>query len=206
MTKKPQKIGVMGGTFDPIHYGHLVTAEAARAEYNLDEVVFVPTGNPPHKAGRHITNAEIRLQMCILATVTNQGFAVSRIEIDRPGNSYAYDTVRLLHEQYGKGCQIYFITGADAILEIASWHKSQELLDYCTFIAATRPGFHLSEANQLPDDYLGRILFMEIPALAISSTDIRQRVHDNRPIHYLLPEAVAHYIKKEKLYLPTEEG
>ncbi|ATW25469.1 nicotinate-nucleotide adenylyltransferase [Candidatus Formimonas warabiya] len=199
---KKMAIGIMGGTFDPIHYGHLVTAEAARCGFHLDQVIFVPSGRPPHKKVQDITPTEHRYHMTALAVATNPFFHVSRVELDRPGYSYAVDTVAAFLDQYGQDIDLYFITGADAILEIITWKNVKFLMEQCRFIAATRPGFHLQEANHLPQEFLKKIIFMEVPALAISSTDIRQRVMDKRPIKYLLPEAVEQYILDNKLYHP----
>ncbi|MGI5891563.1 MAG: nicotinate-nucleotide adenylyltransferase [Bacillota bacterium] len=198
-SNKKLKLGLMGGTFDPIHYGHLVAAEAARDKFELDKVIFIPSGNPPHKRKRVVSLAQHRVMMTVLATITNPFFSVSRIEVDRPGYSYAYDTVCQFLEHYHNS-DIYFITGADAILEILSWNYIDELLKKCSFIAANRPGFNLKETKTLPAHVLKKVSFMEVPALAISSTDIRQRVAGGQTITYLLPEAVEMYIKKNGLY------
>lgn len=195
-----QKIAIMGGTFDPVHYGHLVTAEAARCGFGLDRVVFVPSGRPPHKKERKISSAEDRLEMTRLAIATNPFFELSRVEIDRPGYSYAVDTVTEFSALYGQEAEIYFITGADAILEILTWKNVHRLLEKCHFIAATRPGFQLSDVDNLLPHFMGKISFMEVPALAISSTDIRERVSKGRPIKYLLPETVEEYIYAHGLY------
>lgn len=197
---EPLKIAIMGGTFDPVHYGHLVTAEAARCGFHLDKVIFVPSGRPPHKRERNISPAEHRLTMTRLAVATNPFFQVSRVEIDRPGFSYAIDTVNAFFDQYGPDTEIYFITGADAILEILTWKHVDRLVEKCRFIAATRPGFQLSDLQDLLHRFSGRIIFMEVPALAISSTNIRERVQKGRPIKYLLPETVEEYIFDNDLY------
>lgn len=200
-----QRIGLMGGTFDPIHYGHLVTAEAARCEFNLDKVIFIPSGQPPHKKGYQVTAAEHRYRMTVLATASNPFFAVSRIEIERPGVSYTIDTVTEFRRLLGPEPELYFITGADAILEILHWKDVGELLKKCRFIAATRPGFLLEKLEDLkpllPLECWQRIHIIEVPALAISSTDIRRRVRERKTIKYLLPEAVEEYIRREGLYL-----
>lgn len=204
MNSKTRNIGLMGGTFDPIHYGHLVTAEAARCEFNLDRVIFVPSGHPPHKESMRITDPQHRFLMTLLAITTNPCFEISREEMDRPGPSYAVDTVKSFLELYGHQVKIYFITGADAILEILTWKNVSELMESCYFIAATRPGYQLEELQDclqdLPPKYLKRIFSLTVPAMAISSTDIRQRVANNRSIKYLLPETVEQYIYKNKLY------
>lgn len=197
---KPLKLAIMGGTFDPIHYGHLVTAEAARCQFNLDQVVFVPSGCPPHKKERDISPAEYRYAMTLRAIASNPYFRVSRVELDRPGYSYAIDTVSTFLELYGYEIELYFITGADAILEIINWKNVETLMEQCHFIAATRPGFYLHDVSHFPQKFIKKIIFMEVPALAISSTDIRRRVAEKRPIKYLLPEGVEQYIAQHKLY------
>ena len=194
-----KKIGIMGGTFDPIHYGHLVTAEAARYRYGLDRVYFVPAYIPPHKQFKTVTPADHRLMMTTMATVNNPAFVVSDIEIQRGGLSYTYDTVRAFKKELGGDIEVYFITGADAIIELTHWMKIEELVKECHFIGATRPGYHLNA--KLPDYLLASVSFMEVPALAISSTDIRKRVAKGAPIHYLLPETVEMYIRKNRLYI-----
>ncbi|NLO89274.1 MAG: nicotinate-nucleotide adenylyltransferase [Clostridia bacterium] len=201
--KKYKALGIMGGTFDPIHYGHLVTAEEARCQFNLDVVVFVPSGKPPHKKDYRVSDAKHRYLMTVLAVVTNPFFDVSRIEIDREGYSYTIDTVKAFRKKY-PWSEIFFITGADAILEILTWKKVEEIMDHCRFIAATRPGYNLSDLDKkfkaiLPE-YSNRVETIEVPALAISSTDIRRRVAMDKSIKYLVPEAVEQYIWKNNLY------
>lgn len=199
-------IGIMGGTFDPVHLGHLVIAEEVRIQYNLDKVIFVPSGNPPHKEAREISDAEHRYMMTVLATITNPYFTVSRVEIDRPVEelTYTIDTIRFFHQYYEGKAKIFFITGADAILEILTWKDYRELLSICSFIAATRPGYCLSKLEDtigaVCPEALCNIHVLEIPAVAISSTLIRRRVADGKPIKYLAPENVAQYIVKNRLY------
>ncbi|MGM0502138.1 MAG: nicotinate-nucleotide adenylyltransferase [Bacillota bacterium] len=201
MGNKDQVIGIMGGTFDPIHNGHLLTAECASYQYDLDEVVFVPSGNPPHKTNKKITNAEDRYSMALIATISNSKFRVSRMEIDRPGLSYTIETVREFEKIY-PGAKFYFITGADAILEIFTWKAPEELLAEVEFIAASRPGYCLSQlGKEIYDEYRDSIHLLEIPGLAISSTNIRNRVKEGRPIKYQLPAEVESYIKKHQLYV-----
>jgi nicotinate-nucleotide adenylyltransferase len=202
-----KKIGIMGGTFNPIHHGHLVTAQEALSQFKLDKVIFIPTGNPPHKIENEVASAEDRYTMTVIATSSNSNFFVSRMEIDRKGESYTIDTVRQLRKIYGKNSLLYFITGADAILEILTWKNTDEIVSLCKFIAATRPGYNLSRIEDLRKRLFGKagaadekIYVMEIPALSISSTDIRNRVKHNRPIDYLLPEGVSNYILKHELY------
>lgn len=198
----------MGGTFNPIHYGHLVTAEEARIQFNLDRVLFIPTGDPSHKEGQKITNAQQRYLMTVMATGSNPYFYVSRMEIDRPQPSYTMDTIKDLHKVY-KDSQIFFITGTDAVLDILTWKNPAEILNLCIFIAATRPGYELDKLNNIKkrlEDELGiadineKIHIIKIPALAISSTDIRNRVRTGKPIRYLLPEGVANHIYKMNFY------
>ncbi|MDS1029422.1 nicotinate-nucleotide adenylyltransferase [Bacillota bacterium LX-D] len=198
-----RSLGIMGGTFDPIHYGHLVTAEAARETFNLEKVFFVPSGKPPHKKAYSVTEARHRYLMTILAVVTNPYFEASSIEFDRAGYSYAIDTVKEFKQRY-TGTEIFFITGADAILEILTWKNVDELMQLCHFIAATRPGTKMKEITaflkKLPTVLQKKIHLLEIPALAISSTDIRRRVAEGRTIKYLLPEPIEQYIVKNNLY------
>ena len=204
---KPKKIGIMGGTFNPVHHGHLVTAQEALDQFGLDEVIFIPTGDPPHKIEDLLAHAEDRYLMTVIATSSNSSFFVYRIEIDRKGKSYTIDTVKELRKLFGSGSELYFITGADAILEILTWKNTREIVTLAKFIAATRPGYDLSKIKELKttlfdseDEADRRIFIMEIPALAISSTDIRQRIKIGRPVNYLVPEGVNNYILKHGLY------
>jgi nicotinate-nucleotide adenylyltransferase len=198
---RPQRpaVGIMGGTFNPIHIGHLVTAEEALYAFALREVVFVPAGQPWQK-DRDVAAAEERYLMTVIATASNAHFRVSRMEIDRPGPTYTIDTLRRLHEELGD-VDLYFITGADAILQILTWKDPEEVLTEARFIAATRPGYDLDRLEkELPQELEDRVHILEIPALAISSTDVRRRVREGRPVRYLLPEGVARYIEKNGLY------
>ncbi|PKQ36972.1 MAG: nicotinic acid mononucleotide adenylyltransferase [Actinobacteria bacterium HGW-Actinobacteria-1] len=197
--RKKLRLGIMGGTFDPIHYGHLVTAEEALVQFNLDRVVFMPTGVPVRKTHRSVTSAEHRYLMTVIATASNPDFEVSRLEIDRPGTTYTVDTIQALRDLYGPQAELYFITGADAVWDILTWKDSAELAGACTFIAATRPGFDLGRFSEERERGI-QMETMEVPALAISSTDIRARFADRRPVRYLLPEAVSAYISKNGLY------
>ncbi|MGI6097100.1 MAG: nicotinate-nucleotide adenylyltransferase [Dethiobacteria bacterium] len=194
----------MGGTFDPIHMGHLVTAEEARQQFNLDYVIFIPSGSPPHKRNITITSAEHRYLMTVLAVIANPYFAVSRYEIDRDKPSYTIDTVKHFSEVYGQRAKLYFITGADAILEIMTWKDYSELLSRCFFIAASRPGYpfrKLQELAKTVPEINSSVRFLEIPAMAISSTFIRKRVAQGKTIKYLTPDPVEQYIRKNKLYV-----
>ena len=197
-----QRIGIMGGTYDPIHHGHLVTAEQARFTFDLDKVVFVPTGHPPHKSEREVSDAGHRLAMTRLATESNAHFEVSSIEVDRPGLTYAVDTVREFKRIHSHGAKLLFITGADAVLQMAGWKDYDVLVQLCEFVAATRPGYILEHDRiaQMFGSHASRVHFFEVPALAISSTDIRARVRAGRPVRYLLPDSVIDYITASKLY------
>ncbi len=199
-----RKLGIMGGTFDPIHYGHLVAAEAVRDRFQLDKVLFIPSGNPPHKNSKNVTDAIHRYNMTLLATAANPYFEVSRIEIDRKGITYTIDTIKELMTLYGSGTELFFITGADALLEILTWYKVDELLKLCNFVAATRPGFNKKDLEQklheIKSKYSKEVFQIEIPSLAISSTDIRTRVNNNHTFKYLLPESVEQYIIKHGIY------
>ncbi len=191
----------MGGTFDPIHYGHLLAAEEARYRFGLSQVIFVPCGTPPHKKTYEVTPAEHRYAMTVLATASNQYFAVSRVEIDRPGPSYAVDTVKIFRHQFGERSELFFITGIDAVLEILTWKSHDELIQLCRFIAVTRPGYDAQKLREkLPPSYLTKIDLLVIPGLDISSTMIRERVRKGEPIRYLTPDAVCDYIVKHGLY------
>ncbi|MBA4370696.1 MAG: nicotinic acid mononucleotide adenylyltransferase [Coriobacteriaceae bacterium] len=192
----------MGGTFDPIHYGHLVTAEEALVQFNLDRVVFMPTGNPVRKTHERVSDPEHRYNMTVLATASNPDFEVSRLEVDRPGPTYTVATLEAMHARLGLQAELFFITGADAVFDILTWKDPERLAELTTFIAATRPGYDLEGARAAYTErgLAARVEFVEVPALAISSTDIRRRVIERRPVRYLLPENVAAYIEKHSLY------
>ncbi len=200
MTGVGKRLGVMGGTFDPIHYGHLVTAEEALVQFRLDGVMFVPTGSPWMKAHERVSPAEDRYLMTVIATASNPLFSVSRIEVDRAGPTYAVDTLLQIHEESGAGTDLFFITGADAMLEIFHWKEPEELFELADFIAATRPGFDIAAFEADATTRHPRVFVMNVPALAISSTDIRARVAEGRPIRYLVPEGVKSYVEKAGLY------
>lgn len=192
----------MGGTFDPIHYGHLVTAEEALVQFNLDRVIFMPTGRPAAKSNDYVSEPEHRYLMTVLATAANPDFDVSRLEIDRPGLTFTVETLQALRDEHGPSAELFFITGADAVWEIVSWKEADKVAGLATFIAATRPGYDLEGARALHERQATgfRIEYIEVPALAISSTDLRQRVAQRRPIRYLAPEPVVSYIQKHGLY------
>jgi nicotinate-nucleotide adenylyltransferase len=192
----PRRIGIMGGTFDPIHFGHLVTAEQARADLKLEEVIFVPAGAPWQKQ-RDVTWSEHRYLMTVLATADNAAFTVSRLEVDRGGPTYTVETLRALRRSL-RDDLLFFITGADAIHNILTWKDADECLALADFVAATRPGHDLGslEESGLRD----RVTVFDVPALAISSTDIRERFAGGRPVRYLIPRPVEQYARKHGLY------
>ncbi|MGN6162374.1 MAG: nicotinate-nucleotide adenylyltransferase [Marmoricola sp.] len=202
MSGSPQRrIGVMGGTFDPIHHGHLVAASEVLASLDLDEVVFVPTGEPWQKSARQVTAAEHRYLMTVIATASNPRFTVSRVDIDRGGPTYTVDTLRDLSAIY-QGAELFFITGADALTEIFGWRDVAELFELAEFVGCTRPGYPLDPGlvDAMPS---GRVRILEIPALAISSSDCRRRVTTGEPISYLVPDGVVQHIAKYDLYPAT---
>lgn len=203
MTESRRRIGVMGGTFDPIHHGHLVAASEVQSWFDLDEVVFVPTGQPWQKADRDVSAAEDRYLMTVIATAANPRFTVSRVDIDRDGPTYTIDTLRDLAAAH-PDADLYFITGADAMAQILTWRDHDELFDLAHFVGCTRPGHEMDETT-LAGLPTGRITLVEIPALAISSTDCRVRVHSGEPVWYLVPDGVVQYIGKHRLYTPTKE-
>jgi nicotinate-nucleotide adenylyltransferase len=190
-----RKIGIMGGTFDPIHHGHLVAASEVADRFALDEVLFVPTGQPWQKAERSVSTAEDRYLMTVIATASNPRFSVSRVDIDRGGPTYTVDTLADLHTALPDAA-LFFITGADALSQILSWHNVEQALRYAHFIGVTRPGYELADGH-LPE---GAVSLVEIPALAISSTECRDRVAEGRPVWYLVPDGVVQYISKRDLY------
>lgn len=196
-----RRLGVMGGTFDPVHNGHLVAASEVADLFDLDEVVFVPTGQPWQKE-RHVTAAEDRYLMTVIATASNPRFSVSRVDIDRGGPTYTNDTLRDL-AALNPDSDLYFITGADALASILTWQGWEEVFGLAKFIGVSRPGYELSDSHikeafgRLADD---AITLVEVPALAISSTDCRTRAARGRPIWYLVPDGVVQYVTKRRLY------
>jgi nicotinate-nucleotide adenylyltransferase len=189
----------MGGTFDPIHHGHLVAASEVQSVCGLDQVVFVPTGEPWQKTDAQVSPAEVRYLMTVVATAANPGFTVSRVDVDRPGPTYTIDTLRDLHREHPEA-DLYFITGADALAQILSWKDVEELFTLARFIGVTRPGHELTDRG-LP----GRqVRLLEVPAMAISSTACRERVRQGRPVWYLVPDGVVQFIGKYGLYRTGE--
>ncbi|MDN5877418.1 MAG: nicotinate-nucleotide adenylyltransferase [Brevibacterium sp.] len=196
MAQHTRRVGVMGGTFDPIHHGHLVAASEVASTFNLDEVVFVPTGRPYQKDAGEVTSAEHRYLMTVIATASNPRFTVSRVDVDRPGPTYTIDTLRDLARSYGPDTEMFFITGADALAQILTWKNVDELFSLAHFVGVSRPGHEL-RSEGLPVD---RLSLLQIPALSISSTDCRLRVMDGAPVWYLVPDGVVQYIAKYELY------
>jgi len=193
-----RRIGIMGGTFDPIHHGHLVAASEVADRFALDEVVFVPTGQPWQKGHETVSAAEDRYLMTVIATASNPRFSVSRTDVDRAGPTYTVDTLRDLREHFGPKAQLYFITGADALEKILSWKDTDKMFELAHFVGVTRPGHELHD--------LGRkdVSLLEVPAMAISSTDCRDRVAEDQPVWYLVPDGVVQYIAKYGLYRALE--
>lgn len=198
------KIGIMGGTFDPIHLGHLATAEAVRELFALDEILFIPAARPPHKLGSLVTAEHHRLEMTRLATSSNKFFRVSDMELKRKGLSYTLDTMNELHKTFGHATELFFIIGADSLADLSKWHEAKELVAKCHFIATTRQGVDVN--FKAVENYFGAAANEHIHrattlGLEISSTDIRKRIKLGRSIKYLVPTAVEEYILREGLYL-----
>nr|WP_301539830.1 nicotinate-nucleotide adenylyltransferase [Nocardioides sp. zg-DK7169] len=202
--RRRRRVGVMGGTFDPIHHGHLVAASEVQAWFDLDKVVFVPTGDPWQKSDRKVSPAEHRYLMTVIATASNPRFTVSRVDVDREGPTYTRDTLRDLHAAM-PDAELYFITGADALTEIFTWRDPDELFALAHFVGCTRPGYTMDPAtlSSIPVD---RVTMVEIPALAISSTDCRRRSGRGEPVWYLVPDGVVQYVAKHDLYPQTTEA
>ena len=199
--KGQKKIGIMGGTFDPIHFGHLLAAEESRTALGLDEVIFIPAGDPAHKRERKTASPEDRYVMTLLTTLGNPKFTPSRIEIDRKEPSHTVDTLREMRHWYApEKVAFFFITGLDAVLGITSWKEYEALPGLCRMVAVSRPGYSPRKLENLPSEIRQAIIPLEIPLLSISSTEIRQRIEERRSIKYLLPEAVEQYIYKKELY------
>jgi nicotinate-nucleotide adenylyltransferase len=194
--ERVRRVGIMGGTFDPIHHGHLVAASEVANRFALDEVVFVPTGQPWQKGDVQVSPAEDRYLMTVIATASNPRFHVSRVDIDRAGPTYTVDTLRDLRAVYGEEAELFFITGADALEKILSWKDAADMFELAHFIGVTRPGFTLSDAH-LPAD---TVSLVPVPAMTISSTDCRARVAARKPVWYLVPDGVVQYIAKRRLY------
>jgi nicotinate-nucleotide adenylyltransferase len=196
-TRRRRRIGIMGGTFDPIHHGHLVAASEVATRFQLDEVIFVPTGEPWQKTHRRVSPAEHRYLMTVIATASNPRFWVSRVDIDREGPTYTIDTIRDIRAQR-PDAELFFITGADALEQILSWKNAEDAMRMAQFVGVTRPGYELT-ADHLPED---AVTLVDVPAMAISSSDCRDRVRELRPVWYLVPDGVVQYISKHGLYRP----
>ena len=195
-------IGVIGGTFDPIHYGHLAAAEEARVRVDLEKVLFVVAGLPPHKLDEDVTSVEHRLAMVRLAIVSNPFFDISRVDIDRPGPSYSVDTISILQERWGQEAEVFFIMGVDTLVEVPTWHQPERLIGLCHLVAVTRPGFQV-DMRQLEASMPGirsRVQMVNMPGLDISSSDLQERVKKGLPIKYQVPEPVESYIAEHELY------
>lgn len=202
------RLGIMGGTFDPIHIGHLAVAEQAHDAYDLDGVIFIPTGNPAFKQAQQVTPADVRLQMCRAAIEGNSHFDVSSIEVDRKGVTYTADTLRQLRAHYSENVDLYFITGADAVMSIIKWHESSVIAGLAHLIAVTRPGFVMSDEYkcELTEHSAFDVTYFEATALSVSSSMLRERVHDGKSISYLTPRAVEELICRYKLYVDDADG
>lgn len=191
------RIGIMGGTFDPIHNGHLVAGSEVAYRFGLDIVLYVPTGEPWQKADRKVSDKEDRYLMTVIATASNPRFTVSRVDIDREGATYTIDTLRDLRQQF-PDAELYFITGADSLQNIRSWKNYEEMFELAQFVGVNRPGYEVNRSD-LPER---TVQLIEIPAMAISSTDCRARARAGQPVWYLVPDGVVQYIEKRKLYRP----
>lgn len=205
---RPARLGIMGGTFDPIHIGHLACAEQAREAFELAAVVFIPAGNPVFKKDRAVTPAADRLEMCRLATRSNPAFDVSAIEIERGGDTYTVDTLRQLRAHYPDNVELRFITGADAVASIVAWRESTAIADLARLIAVTRPGYALSEERRAFIEGRGNFAvdYLEVTSLAVSSSDLRRRVAAGASIRYLTMQRVFDYIREKRLYRDDGEG
>lgn len=197
-----QRIGVIGGTFDPIHYGHLAAAEEARVRMNLERVLFVVAGVPPHKLDEEVTPVEHRLAIVSLAIASNPHFEISRVDVDRPGPSYTVDTISILQKQWRQETEVYFIMGLDSLVELPTWHHPQRLIQLCRLLAVKRPGFEtdMAELEASVPGISSRVEIIDMPEVDISSSDLQQRVRDGLPIKYQVPEEVERYIMEHGLY------
>ncbi len=201
-------VGILGGTFDPIHYGHLVAGEEARCALGLERILFVPSARPPHKTEYAVTPPELRVDMVRLAIADNPYFELCTIEVDRPGLSYSVDTIAALQEELGSDAKLYFILGEDALADLPTWHEPEKLLQICELIAVNRPGYHSFSLRLLERQLPGverRVHQVRIPELAIWSTELRGRVASGLPIRYLVPDAVHSYIYEHSLYLNPDQ-
>ncbi|MDF2524348.1 MAG: nicotinic acid mononucleotide adenylyltransferase [Clostridiales bacterium] len=202
--QKSKRVGISGGTFDPIHYGHLITAEHIREKFELDKILFIPAGTPPHKDINQVTESEHRYNMVCSAVNGNPAFEVSRVEVDRKGYTYTVDTLSQLQQSYGRETEFNFIIGADVVSELLTWKDPERVFGLCNFIAVFRPGYEmkqfLEQIEYLKKSYSARIKTINVPLIDISSTEIRSRVKSGLSIRYLVPHEVEQYIYKNKLY------
>lgn len=196
------RLAVMGGTFNPIHLGHLISAAEVADQVGFDQVLFMPSAKPPHKSSAGLAAAKHRHEMVRLATDKNELFEASRLEIDRPGPSYARDTIRTLYSLYGDTTEVFWIIGADMLIDFHIWKHSEQLLQMCQFVATTRPSYDLRD---VAPKWLEHVRLVTIPEIAISSTEIRRRVLEGRSIRYLVPDTVFDYIHRHRLYYVDEE-
>lgn len=196
------QIGVIGGTFDPIHIGHLIVAEQVRTRLGLDQMIFVPAGMPPHKLDQIVTPAQQRFEMVQLAIADNPHFASSRIDMERLGPSYTVDTLRLLLDRWGAQTEIYFLMGSDSLIELPTWRQPDRLMRLCRIVAVGRPGYgvDMAELDRLLPGAAMLIRLMDTPIIDISSTDIKRRVREGRSIRYMVPASVEQYICAHQLY------
>lgn len=196
------RLGILGGTFDPIHIGHLVLAEEAWYQLGLEKVLLVPAADPPHKRGRRLSLVEHRVQMIQLAIADNPHLALSRVDVDRPGPHYTLDMVRLLLEQYGPGTDLYFLMGLDSLADLPNWHEPTKLVELCNLVALSRPdsGFDWDALEARLPEVRWRVIFLPMPELQISSTMLQQRARQGRPIRYQVLPAVEEYIRQHGLY------
>lgn len=201
------RIGLMGGTFDPIHFGHLFIAEEARVRCGLDKVIFVPNNQPAQRDGKTANAAvEARFELTEMAIADNPRFGISRVEVDRPGPSYLFDTLRFFRDELSAETELYFIMGADSMNDLPTWYRSAELFSLCRFVAASRPGYDLTQiASQFSVEQQARVDFLEMPGLYIASRDLRERVRNDWPIRYLVPDIVEREIEKRGLYRGPQE-
>lgn len=205
MKELKERIGIYGGTFDPIHYGHLIVSEDIREKFKLNKIVFIPAGMPPHKKSLNIADVEHRFNMTDSAVKSNAFFEVSRIEIDREGFTYTVDTLDMLKERYGDNTDLFFIIGADIIFDLLTWKQPKKLFEICNFVAVLRPGYDTQvfekQIEYLRTEHCAKIHVLEAPMIEISSTLIREKISKSNSIKYLLPEDVESYIYKNKLYI-----
>jgi nicotinate-nucleotide adenylyltransferase len=197
-----RRMGVIGGTFDPIHYGHLAAAEEARVKVELEKVIFVVAGLPPHKLDEEVTPVEHRLAMVGLGIASNPHFEISRVDVDRPGPSYTVDTISILQEQWGAETEFFFVMGLDSLLELPTWHEPHRLIRLCRLIAVRRPGFQvdLAQLEARVPGISARVEIIDMPEMDISSTDLQRRAREGLPIKYQVPDKVERYIEEHQLY------